>query len=278
MSRRYAPSICAVLLLCTVLACAEQSEPLQTATSPDLRVEQTAFVLRQADGRVLKGVQLQGMVLKLPVGGDIHALRLASITPDPDDAAILRHEFQIEDEAGRWQPVCEPNIDGETWGFPLALAAGHPGREGTITLTCASGAVAKCIRYGYQPWGQGRHGESLEPYHAACVHMIRADYAGDGTPHTRPGTYIQYHDDAVHWRRDTDGTDDPAYAFEAGWSPQGAVCVARVRWPEFGALDAIRRSSPRLAAITEAACTEDFARTRAALIFSSTRLQPRTGR
>lgn len=94
--------------------------------------------------------------------------------------------------------------------------------------------------------------------------MIRADYAGDGTPHTRQGNA------AIE--------KDPAYAFEGGWSPQGAVCVARVRWPEFGTLDTIRRSSPRLAATAATTCTEDFARTQAALIFSSTRLEPRTGR
>ena len=250
--------------------------PRPTRTTPDLRVERTAFVLRQANGRLLKGVQLKGRVLNLAVGGEVHTLRLASITPDPDDADILRHEFQVQDEAGRWQPACEPNIDGETWGFPVALPAGHPGREGAVTLTCASGAVAKCIRYGYKPWGKGRHGESLVPYHAACVHMIRAVYAGDGTPHTKPGTFVQYHDDAVHWRQNPPKAN-PEYGFEAGWSPQGAVCVARVRWPELGTLDAIRKTSQRLMATAPSDCTEAYAKEHGALIFNRSHLSARLG-
>ena len=78
MRRRLASSACAALLLGSSLACADQATPLQPTTSPDLRVEQTAFVLRQADGRVLRGAQLQGLVLNLPVGGKIQALQLAS--------------------------------------------------------------------------------------------------------------------------------------------------------------------------------------------------------
>ena len=45
------------------------------------------------------------------------------------------------------------SIYGETWGFPIVLPKGHPGREGVITLTCSSGAVGKCVRFGYEPCG-----------------------------------------------------------------------------------------------------------------------------
>ena len=64
--------------------------------------------------------------------------------------------------------------------------------------------------------------------HAACVRMVRADYCGDGTPHTRNGTKINF------WDNSGVLADDPwpGMRFEAAWSPQGAVCVARTRLPE----------------------------------------------
>ena len=52
----------------------------------------------------------------------------------------------------------------------------------------------------------------------------------------------------VHARR------DPGYgAFEALWGPEGAVCLARSRRPEFPLADILRRC-PRLAELPPAAC------------------------
>jgi len=239
-----------------------------------LAVSHTGFVLKQPRGEVLRGTQLEGRVVHLPIaqGEAPVAIRLASIRPDPKDADLLRHEFQVRDAQGAWTPLCEPNIDGETWGFPVALAPGHPGREGAITLTCASGAVAKCIRFGYKPWARGPHGENLAPYHAACVHMVRADYCGDGTPHTRNGIRIDLWDH-IGLRPDPEpGTahqpGDPE--FEAGWTPRGAVCVNHTRQPDLGTTGQILQACPRL---TQApACGEDAAAARGALIYSRSRL------
>jgi hypothetical protein len=109
--------------------------------------------------------------------------------------------------------------------------------------------------------------------------MIRADFSGNGTPHTKAGTLIRFHDEAVHWQRDpSTGAEDSDYSFEAGWSPQGAVCVAHVRWPEFGSLETIVAGDPRLAATPPAACTPENAKARGALILSDSRKHPRLGR
>jgi hypothetical protein len=267
-------------LMLALLAGIGTARAAEITPTPDLSVEGTAFVLRQPDGAVLKGAALQGRILQLALGssGALRNVRLASITPDPDDSEVLRHEFQLQDEAGEWKSACAPNVDNETWGIPVAAEAGEHNPPGVVSITCASGAIAKCIRYGYKPWGRGRHGESLVPYHAACVHMIRADYAGDGTPHTKAGTYVRYHDDAVNWQHVDAPEKEPTWAFEAGWSPDGAVCVARVRWPEFGTVDEILKTSPRLAAIEPSACTEALARSKGALIFNQSRIEPRLGR
>jgi len=255
------------------VACTPKEPP--TILAPDLQVEGSAFVLRLDDGRVLRGTQMQGAIVHMAVeGGQVGSIRLDSIVPDPEHPDVLRHEFRVQDERGTWVPACTPNADGETWGFPVTLPEGHPGREGAITLTCASGAVGKCARFGYRPWAKGPKGEDLLPYHAACVHMVRADYCGDGVAHTKDGTSIDLYDDIGI--QAPGSKDDAEFAFEAGWAPLGAVCVARTRWPEIQTRDQLSAACPRLAAKVD--CDEDVARASGALLFNRSRPIARTGR
>jgi hypothetical protein len=98
--------------------------------------------------------------------------------------------------------------------------------------------------------------------------MMRADYGGDGAATSRDGMKIDLYDD---WRIQTpdltDGDD-----FEAGWSPEGAVCVRHVRVKEHTSLAELERRHPRLLGRTGPVCTEDFARAHGALLFN--RSQP----
>ncbi|WP_428381731.1 ADYC domain-containing protein [Nevskia ramosa] len=251
----------AFISLILMAACANAAE---TVTAPDLSTEHTAFVLKLADGRVLRGVQMQGAMVHMGIeGGQIASIKLASIIPDPKDPDILRHEFQVQDAQGTWKPACQPNFYGETWGFPIALPEGHPGREGAITLTCSSGAVGKCVRFGYKPWAKGPHGEDLMPYHAACVHMVRADYAGDGTAHTKNGTDIDVYD-RIGIQQSESGNDSK-FGFEAGWAPAGAVCVAHTRWSDLITTAQLFERYPRLA---RKGCDEATAAAAGALLFN----------
>lgn len=259
----------------TPVASVAQAMP-ETLLNPDLRVEGSAFVLRRADGSVLRGVQMTGAIVHLAVeGGEQGSVKLAHIAPDPEQPDLLRHDFRVQDDSGAWVPACAPNADGETWGFPLALPEGHPGREGPITLTCVSGAVGKCARFGYRPWAQAKDGRSLAPYHAACVQMVRADYCGDGTPHTKDGTMIDLYDDLGIQAPGT--TADATFAFEAGWGPDGAVCVARMRWPDLQTREQLARECPRLASEPDT-CTQDAARKAGALLYNRSRPEARIGR
>jgi hypothetical protein len=240
-----------------------------------LSVEGTAFVLHLPDGRLLKGAELQGATVQLARGdGQVTLLHLKSIQPDPRDPEILRHEYQTPDGKGGWKSACEPNFYGETWGFPIVLPKGHPGREGAITLTCSSGAVGKCVRLGYKPWAKGPHGEDLIPYHAACVRMVRADYCGDDQSHTKNGTFIDLYDVLDIQKRESEY--HPDFAFEAGWAPDGAVCVAHIRWSDVVTLTELRQNCPRRFVQAEA-CDEASARSKGALLFNSSRPTPRIG-
>lgn len=245
--------------------------PAAVAAGATLDVEGSAFVLRMPDGRVLRGRELEGAVIHVGIdGGQVAPMKLASIIPDPKQPQVLRHEFETSDGQGGWKNACTPNADGETWGLPLKLAPGHPGRDGEITVSCISGVVAKCVRWGYPPWEKGPGNEDLAPFHAACVRMARADYCGDGTPHTKQGTSIDNFDDLGIQKRGA--ADDASYVFEAGWSPQGAVCLAHTRWNDVVTLDQLKAQCPRLAAIPH--CDENSARALGAHMFNHSRLQP----
>lgn len=125
------------------------------------------------------------------------------------------------------------------------------------------------MRWGYLPWEKGPGGEDMTPFHAACVRMARADYCGDSVPHTKQGTSIDNYDDLGIETRGA--RNDASYVFEAGWSAQGAVCVARTRWPDLVTLEQLKAQCPRLAAVPY--CDEAAARALGALMFNYSHAQ-----
>ena len=271
-----------VLSLLSLLAsCSDGTSEFAAAAAPvpadasasNLRVEGSGFVLELPDGRVLRGTELTGATVYLDLGdGQTAPIKLASITPDPERPDILRHDFQRPDGQGGWTPVCTPNHYGERWGLPVSLPEGHPGHEGRITISCASGAVVKCVRFGYPLWGHGPSGEDLLPLHAACMRMVRADYCGDGKSYTKEGTTIDNYDDLGLQTRGLRG--DPRYTFEAGWTAAGAICVAHTRWSDLLTMTQLKANCPRLAAMP--VCNEETARAAGARMFNTARLLPET--
>ena len=123
-----------------------------------------------------------------------------------------------------------------------------------FTITCTSGAIGKCIRIGYKPWGE-RKGQSLWDYHQACVRMLRADYGGDGVGHTRDGTTIDPFDQLGIQSFEPD-PHGPKLEFEAAWGPDGAVCVRRTRIPELLSIGELVQRYPRLVSKTGPTCSE----------------------
>jgi hypothetical protein len=171
-------------------------------------------------GALLPGTDAAGHSVRLRVDG---------IRADAGDPSLTVYALSVEDPAHGWVPYC----DADAWGSTEAvivpgswdLASGRRVDEGGITVACLSGAIGKCVRFGYRPW-KTVDGVSLADAHQACVHMVRADYCGDGRPHTQDGTYIHVYDRL--------GVQVPApdrpVELEAGWGKDGATWIEASRW------------------------------------------------
>jgi hypothetical protein len=240
--------------------------PTLAAPAGDLAVEGTSFVVTAAAAR-LTSKDLVGAVFEVDDGrGGLAEVRIDAVTPAKENAAILLHTLSARNpKTGEWRNMCEPDAYGRRAGFPLK---GHwdgyrfVADPATWFLACTSGSQGKCVLWGYDPWGKGPDGGPLTDLYRTCQQTVRADYRGDGAPHTKNGTEIDIAD--VAGVQHHDSLADPAYIFEAGWGPAGAVCVAATRWPDLLTEEALVAASPNLGAT----CDEATARARGALIFT----------
>ena len=194
----------------------------------------------------------------------LSTVRIDAVIPDPrdPDGEVLLYRMMALGADGAWRELCGPDPQGERWAFPLAgrwTASGQhlPAAPGVFNVTCSSGAIGKCVRFGYKPWKRLPDGTALRDHHQACVRMMRADYCGDGQSFTRDGTLIDLYD-RLGIQKDE---PTPGMRFEAGWGKDGATCVAHVRIPEKVTLEELARRCPgRLAERVGAVCTEEEAR------------------
>jgi hypothetical protein len=116
-----------------------------------------------------------------------------------------------------------------TWDY---TTANYSDSDTLFTIACNTTALGKCAMWGYRPWDTAYEGatlRSLQEWHQACVRLVRADYCGDGTPHTVTGTSINVWDvlgiqtqASTSWMR------------EAEWTQGGALCIDHTRWTEAG--------------------------------------------
>lgn len=128
------------------------------------------------------------------------------------DGGNLRSVFY---QGSQWSPMDGARQDGAN----------------LVTMTCETGSVAKCMRWGYRPWatGENERGQvsSLRDHHQACIHMKRASYCGDSQSGTVDGTSITIRDllnPAI--------SSGALNTVEALWGPSGATCVSNRRHPE----------------------------------------------
>ncbi|WP_374565942.1 ADYC domain-containing protein [Ideonella sp.] len=233
---------------------------------PALRAVGTEWVLQLPDGSSLGSARLVGAQLRL-AGGAVVRLDAAHIETGPSGRTWWAHELSVQLASGSWQPLCAPHSDGTQYAVVLPgreMPDGSLGEGDGFALSCTTGALAKCLRMGYEPWHSGPGGHRMRAAFQACLRMVRADYGGDGTPHTENGQRIDVFDDLGVQEADR----LPGQSFEAGWSPQGAVCVHHPRVATASTLADLQARYPALHGQTGDLCTEAYARSLGALVFN----------
>ncbi|HZI03926.1 MAG TPA: ADYC domain-containing protein, partial [Archangium sp.] len=194
-------------------------------------VEEGRLVAPTREPTGLVGAVLQGTASD----GQPVEVALCGAEPDAHDAAMVWYRIEIWNaRKASWENPCAATSRVPS---PRALAVGgtwdklgaHHDTEERFTFACENGAIAKCVDWGYKPWGK-KGGHSLADLHQACTRMARADYCGNGRSHTREDKPIDLYDElGVNLRtRVATGSWDPKQAsFEAAWTPEGASCIAR---------------------------------------------------
>ena len=191
---------------------------------------------KDLSGPELTGAEFVFSVLEDGVS-DTKLVRIAGVDLLAPGSDIWIYDLELRTESDEWEPLCldgkgDPTeailLDG-AWdgvtGDRVPLVAGR-----ALTFACRDAALAKCVEWGYRPWASV-DGVSLADYHQACTRAVRADYCGDGVPHTHNGVEIHVLDEL--------GIQvvEGEYAVEAEWGPNGAICLdpahTRLPAPEF---------------------------------------------
>ena len=238
--------------------------------APGFRVEGTQMVVEDADGQVLRGAEIEGHELDLGAVGVWRVLRVSRDAEArfPDETLVVDAQMRATDGV-EFSNACAngPNQDGRAIFYSgyLDRDLRYVADPTRFSISCMSGVVAKGLRWGYLPWRRSPiGGVSLAPYFETCLRLARADYCGDGAATTREGTAIDAYDTVGIMQRTP---NLPDFAFEAGWTPSGAVCAHHARIPENLELDSLPSDCPRLAqAPIGDACDEAGAKALGALI------------
>ena len=204
-----------------------QNEMIASPQIKSVQVLRTRFRAKREDGSWATDQELVGALLvAVDAQGIEEVYRIDSIEKATYGNAgeIFLYTFSVKDPAsGSWINFCKPDVEGMQKGFPLS---GYWDEKGyhiqsvdDYSITCTGGVIGKCVKAGYVPWGRTSNGKSLWGYHQACTRMMRADYCGNGKPHTRDGTKIEL------WDREGIQVDtlEPGLTFEAAWNEDGAV-------------------------------------------------------
>lgn len=207
----------------------------QAQSAPQVRpakVEGTKLIVYKADGTEVSGEALVGAII---VGqgpeGVRDAFRIDKVEKDVSDpdGDIWLYTFSVKDTvSGLWQALCTPDPRGTSGGFPLSGRWSETGehlRDVGFSIACTSGAIGKCLRFGYKPWSVAKKGVDMWDAHQSCVRMLRADYCGNGKGHTKDGTHI----DIIDLKLGIFSEHSKELKFEAAWNSKGATCLARTR-------------------------------------------------
>ena len=168
------------------------------------------------------------------------------------------YEVRVQNSAGvDIGPLCS---DGWNRAIPMrgtwSAQGAHNPAASNFSFACNGSTARKCSDWGYKPWAS-------TPVHQACTRMARADYCGDNRSHTFENTPIDLFDWAPNQPTVppiNSPAADPAFSFEAGWRPDGAVCLSKQRWQilPIGHCSAGGPPDPRVTGTKEDYCDTAF--------------------
>lgn len=201
---------------------------LAGAVLRDVKLVGTQFVGARPDGAIMSGKDFVGAIfVGFTAANTPVQVRIDGMEKDDSQPDVWRYEVSYH-EVGltTWRPICWSSgavtsvpVSG-LWDYGQGTPTGGSKLRdpSLVTFACAGAAIAKCIDFGYAPW-RSVGATSLDPYHQACTRLVRADYCGDGTPHTQEGRTIHVYDGLGIERR----TED--WRVEAEWGEDGAICM-----------------------------------------------------
>jgi hypothetical protein len=200
---------------------------LSGVTLNNVQLRGSQLFARKPDGTTLSGSGLVGARLTGTLdNGNTLILQITNVARGaaPDDD-IYYYGVNYERSDRSWGSLC---VDGNgnaagaiplagVWNYGAGVVGGgaHFDDPARITFACPGGALYKCVEWGYKPW-QSVAGTSLAPYHQTCTRVVRADFCGDGTPHTQDGQVINIYD------RQGVQKDTEEWLGEASWDEHGA--------------------------------------------------------
>ncbi len=220
--------------------------------------------------QTFRGTAMKGAYLKAYRGGTVVDLRIDNVTANPlhpvtelpydSSGGTFFYNFSYiktyglpPDSQDVYAKFCDPNLLGHGIGqdpthehdsYEAIVSPGiwdsranHLTSSTSFTISCMSGAIAKCGGYGtgYLPWKPTYSGsEPMWDMIQACTRMVRADYCGKGESNTYTGTFFNGYDTLwPHVMSDDNAADDGTLhtmKFESAWRPDGAVCLSKARW------------------------------------------------
>ncbi len=211
-----------------------------------VKLDGTTFVGKTASGAAVTPDGFLGAVFKGTLGnGQTLTLRIEDrATSTNPEVNVYEISYLSSPNAGTWKSLCGTSANGVprraiplagTWDYSQKKVTSgmHVASETSFTFACRPFAIAKCVELGYLPWSdvtECNTSGSCKPIpgellHQACTRMLRADYCGDGVPHTQDGTPVDVWDDfGIQASANTD------FLFEAEWTPMGARCIEHTRW------------------------------------------------
>jgi len=213
-----------------------------------VKLDKTSFQLMTFGGPPMTGAGFVGAVFtgKLSNGQSL-TLRIEDRVPSAQTDVFfyeISYRASGSGSSATWKSLCGTTPSGELHrAIPLAgvwdysqrqpTSGMHITEPDTFTFACRGYAIAKCVELGYRPWASVT--ECLTPgvcktisadnLHQACTRMLRADYCGDGVPHTKDGTEVDVWDGFG-----IQSPVDAGFSFEAEWTPTGARCIEHTRW------------------------------------------------